>query len=257
MFEAQSGLVVDPRLDLQRLPNHIAIIMDGNGRWAKRQGTPRIMGHRSAVQAVREVVEGCAELSIPYLTLYAFSTENWMRPRAEVNALMQLLVQTIRKEIERLRDNGIRLHAIGSLQSLPDACRKELFQAMHLTRDNSHMNLTLALSYGSRQDLVQAMQNLAYEVLNGSLSPEDINAERISAQLSTSDLPDPELVIRTSGEYRLSNFMLWEIAYSELYVTSKLWPDFRRTDLWDALVDFQGRERRFGKTSEQLHDEHQ
>lgn len=252
MLNTQSGLLVDPRLDLNRLPRHVAIIMDGNGRWAKRLGNARIMGHRSAVEAVRDVVEGCAELAIPYLTLYAFSTENWLRPRAEVNALMQLLVQTIRKEIDRLLESGVRLHAIGSLQNLPETCRRELLQAMQLTRHNTHLNLTLALSYGGRQDLVQAIQHIAYEVLNGTLSPDDITPELVSGQLSTADLPDPELLIRTSGEYRVSNFMLWEIAYAELYVTSKLWPDFRRSDLWEALVDFQKRERRFGKTSEQL-----
>lgn len=251
-IKAQESVKIDPRLDLSRLPRHVAIIMDGNGRWAKRLGSQRITGHRTAVKAVREVVESAAELQIPYLTLYAFSAENWARPKAEVNALMHLLVQSIRKETDRLNESGIRLNAIGNLQQLPESCRKELLLAMRATQANSRQTLTLALSYGSRQDIAQAMQAIAYEVLNGQLNPEDITADRVSKHLSTADLPDPELLIRTSGEYRISNFLLWEIAYAEIYVTPKLWPDFRRQDFWDALIDYQARERRFGKTSEQL-----
>jgi len=227
--------------------------MDGNGRWAKRLGVQRIMGHKSAVQAVRESVESTAELGIPFLTLYAFSSENWARPKTEVNALMQLLVQTIRKEVRKLDENGIRLNAIGNINQLPKDCQKELLQAIEITKSNTHLTLTLALSYGSRQDLLQAFQLMAYEIQNGNLSLEDLSIETISSHLSTADLPDPELLIRTSGEYRISNFLLWEIAYSELYITSKMWPDFRRQDLYDAIIDYQSRERRFGKTSEQIH----
>lgn len=227
--------------------------MDGNGRWAKKHGRLRAMGHRSAVTAVRDVIEGAVEIGIPYLTLFAFSTENWRRPGAEVDALMHLLVSTIRKELKTLQDNHIRLFAIGDIAGLPPVCYRELTAAMDATRANTRMTLTLALNYGGRADVVRATQSIARSAAAGELKPEEITETLFSTKLYTHDLPEPELLIRTSGEYRISNFLLWEIAYTELYITSILWPDFRRTDLFDAIIDFQKRERRFGKTGEQLH----
>jgi undecaprenyl diphosphate synthase len=235
-----------------KLPRHIAIIMDGNGRWAKQRGKLRIFGHRNGVKAVREAAESAAELGVEFLTLYAFSTENWNRPRSEVNALMHLLVQTIHKEIKTLHDNDISLKAIGDLKSLPKPIYNELQDAIKETADHKRMSLVLALSYSSRWELTDAVQNIAQQVSDGKLKPEDINAGLISANLSTRDIPDPELLIRTSGEFRISNFLLWQIAYSELYFTNKLWPDFRKEDLYEAIVDYQKRERRFGKTSDQV-----
>lgn len=235
-----------------KLPAHIAVIMDGNGRWAKKQGAMRVFGHRSAVKAVRDVTEGCAELGIKYLTLYAFSTENWNRPQREVNALMELLVDTLAKELPTLQKNGIRLNAIGNLDQLPNRCKNRLNEVMDQTAQNNHMTLTLALSYGSRDDIRRALQRIAEEVRQGNMKPEDIQEHTLGQFLSTSDMPEPELLIRTSGEHRISNFLLWEIAYSEIYFTPVLWPDFRRTHLHEAIVDFQRRERRFGKISEQL-----
>jgi undecaprenyl diphosphate synthase len=234
------------------LPCHVAIIMDGNGRWAKSRGAERILGHHSAIKAVRDTTEGAAELGIPFLTLFAFSTENWSRPQKEVNALMTLLVDTIHKETATLMDNDIRLHAIGRLDQLPGKCQRNLEEAIARTASNRRMTLSLALSYGSRADLSDAVRRLAAEVQVGKLQPEEITEAHISQALSTAAIPDPELLIRTSGEYRISNFLLWEIAYTELYFTSKLWPDFRREDLFEAVVDFQRRERRFGKISEQI-----
>jgi undecaprenyl diphosphate synthase len=234
------------------MPRHVAIIMDGNGRWAKQRGNLRVFGHKSALKSVRDVVEGCVQIGIPYLTLYTFSTENWNRPKTEINALMQLLVSALRREANLLHENGVRLRVIGNLEALPGRCQRELQEAMALTDKNQALTLTLALSYGSRADLVQACQALARKVQLGQLKPEEIDSALVSHHLSTSFMPDPELLIRTSGEMRLSNFLLWEIAYSELYVCEKLWPDFRREDLFDAIRHYQARERRFGKTSEQL-----
>lgn len=237
------------------LPEHIAIIMDGNGRWAKQQSKLRVFGHKGGVKAVRDTVEGAAEIGLKYLTLYAFSTENWNRPQREVNALMELLVNTISKETKTLMDNNIRLEAIGDLDSLPTNCRKNLQAAIDKTSGNKHMTLVLALSYSSKQEIVAATQKIAEEITAGTLRVEDINEEKISASLSTHNIPDPELLIRTSGEYRISNFLLWQIAYSELYFTNILWPDFRRENLQTAILDYQKRERRFGKTSEQIEEE--
>jgi undecaprenyl diphosphate synthase len=240
------------QLDPNRLPAHIAIIMDGNGRWAQRQGSRRIFGHKSAITAVRDTVEAAAEMGIGYLTLFAFSTENWGRPKAEVEALMRLLIATIRSETGTLQENSVRLHAIGNLADLPARTRRQLQEGIDATAANTRMTLTLALSYGGRADILQATQQLAVEVLAGHLHPEDITEERFQNCLSTRDLPDPELIIRTSGELRISNFLLWELAYAEFYCTPTLWPDFRRADLHQAIADFQHRERRFGKTSEQI-----
>jgi undecaprenyl diphosphate synthase len=240
------------KIDLDRLPSHIAIIMDGNGRWAKQHGQLRVFGHRNGITAVREAAEAAAELGIKYLTLYAFSTENWNRPRVEVNALMQLLLQTINQEVTTLNKNNIRLHAIGDLESLPPRNRKHLQKVMDETANNSRMTLTLALSYSSRWEIVEVARKLADQIHSGQCKPEEVNQQCIEKLLSTHDMPDPELLIRTSGEMRISNFMLWQIAYAELYFTPTLWPDFRRDDLYKAILDFQCRERRFGKTSEQI-----
>lgn len=241
------------RIDLNTLPRHIAIIMDGNGRWARKKGNARIFGHRSAIQAVRETAEAAAELGVEYLTLFAFSTENWNRPKMEVDALMRLLVETIRKETHTLMENDIQLQAIGNIDQLPSKCRQELAEAMEITQHNRRMTLSLALSYGARNDLTQAMQKMAQQVLDGTIVPGEINEALVRHNLSTANVPDPELLIRTSGEYRISNFLLWEIAYAEIFFTPKLWPDFRKADLYTAILDFQGRERRFGKISEQIH----
>lgn len=240
------------RLDLEKLPGHIAIIMDGNGRWASLRGKTRVYGHKHGVTSVREAAESAAELGIQYLTLYAFSTENWMRPKLEVDALMRLLLQTINKETRTLNKNSIRLNAIGDLDSLPAAIRAKLSQTMDDTAGNTRMTLTLALSYSAHWEITRAAQTLAREVSQGIIKPEDINCDLISSRLSTYPIPDPELLIRTSGEYRISNFLLWQIAYSELFFSPKLWPDFRREDLYEAIYNYQQRERRFGKTSEQI-----
>ena len=235
------------QIDPNNLPRHIAIIMDGNGRWATRRGASRIFGHKHAVKAVRETTEACAELGVEYLTLFAFSTENWERPRSEVNGLMQLLVSTIKKETSTLTKNNIKLAAIGDLQSLPENARRELQESMDLTRDNDGMTLVLALSYSGRWEIMDAVRKMLKDVKNTSLRPEDINYDTISDYLCTKDIPDPELLIRTSGEMRISNFLLWQIAYTELYFTEILWPDFRKENLYEAIVAYQKRERRFGK----------
>jgi len=240
------------RIDLNHLPRHVAIIMDGNGRWAKKRGKPRTFGHQNGVTSVREASEAAAELGIQYLTLYAFSTENWNRPRFETQALMTLLLQTIHKETKTLNKNNIRLNAIGDLESLPARTRKQLQKAIDSTASNERMTLTLALSYSARWEIMNAIKKMGRNISEGELNPDDINQQLIESALETHDMPDPELLIRTSGEYRISNFLLWQIAYAELYFTPKLWPDFRRDDLYEALIDFQGRERRFGKTSEQI-----
>lgn len=240
------------QIDVSKLPEHVAIIMDGNGRWAKDKGKLRVFGHKNGVLAVRDTVEGAVELGIKFLTLYAFSTENWNRPKLEVYALMELLVSTISKETKTLMDNGVRLNAIGDLNSLPAKCLKQLRETILKTSENNNCTLTLALSYSSRWEITQAARLLAADVKEGKLDPSEIDEEVFASRLSTAGIPDPELMIRTSGEYRISNYLLWQLAYAELYFTPKLWPDFRRNDLYEAVIDFQKRERRFGKTSEQL-----
>ena len=235
-------------IDKNNLPKHIAITMDGNGRWAKSKGKLRIFGHNNGVKAVRDTVEGAAEIGIEYLTLYAFSTENWDRPEKEVNALMTLLVSAINKETKTLMDNNIRLSAIGDIKKLPSKAQKELQEAVAKTKDNTRMNLVLALSYSSRWEILNAVQN----IIKDGVKAEEINETTFQQYLTTKNVPDPELLIRTGGEHRISNFLLWQIAYSELYFTETLWPDFRRGDLYNAILDYQSRERRFGKTTEQL-----
>jgi len=234
------------------LPKHVAIIMDGNGRWAKEQRLPRVSGHRAGVDSVRDIVQACGQLDIPYLTLYAFSTENWKRPKSEVSVLMDLLMVYLRSEIEDLHRNNVRLSAIGQLNALPKPVQKELHSSMEKLSGNTGLNLTLALSYSGRWDIVRAVQTLALDVRRGKLSPEDITEDLFRTYLTTAELPDPDLLIRTSGEMRLSNFLLWEMAYAELHIASVFWPEFRRQHLYQALSDFFQRERRFGKTSEQL-----
>jgi undecaprenyl diphosphate synthase len=240
------------KIDKNRLPHHIAIIMDGNGRWAKEQGQDRLYGHYHGVESVRDIVEGAAELGIDYLTLYAFSTENWDRPEYEVVGLMELLVTTIRKEVESLNKNNIRLHVIGDLNMLPEYARSELQEALEITKNNKGLNLVMALSYSGRWELLNAVKNIAWEVKKNQLSIEEIDQETLQKYLCTSGFPDPELMIRTSGEYRISNFLLYQLAYAELYFTQVRWPDFRKQNLYEAIIDYQNRERRFGKTSEQL-----
>jgi undecaprenyl diphosphate synthase len=240
------------KIDLSKLPEHVAIIMDGNGRWAKQKGKSRIFGHHNGVTAVRETTEAAAEIGIKYLTLYAFSTENWNRPKNEINALMTLLVKTINKETKTLNKNNIRLLAIGDLESLPKNCYNELQDAINKTKNNTRMSLVLALSYSSKWEIVNAAKRIATEFKNGEININQIDQAMFSRYLTTGGIPDPELLIRTSGEYRISNFLLWQIAYAELYFTSKLWPDFSKDDLYEALIDYQNRERRFGKTSEQI-----
>lgn len=235
-----------------KLPRHVAIIMDGNGRWAKKHGKLRIFGHNNGVKAVRDTVEGAAEIGVEYLTLYAFSTENWNRPKFEVNALMELLISTISKETATLMKNNIRLAAIGDLTSLPKKCYKELMSAIEKTSGNTQMTLVLALSYSSRWEIVNAVKQIATKVKSGQLDIENLNDEVFSAHLCTAGMPDPELLIRTSGEERISNFLMWQISYAELCFTEKLWPDFRREDLFEAIINYQSRERRFGMTSEQV-----
>jgi len=240
------------RIDINNIPQHIAIIMDGNGRWAAQHGKARISGHEHGVEAVRSVVEGAGEIGVKHLTLYAFSTENWDRPKAEVDALMGLLVHAIEMETDSLMKNNVRLSAIGDIEAMPVPVRKQLEQCIERLSQNTGLNLNLALSYSGQWDIVNAVNKIAKDVAEHKLKPEKINNELFRSYLSTSGIPDPELLIRTSGEYRISNFLLWQIAYSELYFTSKLWPDFRKDDLFEAIVDYQNRERRFGKTSEQL-----
>ncbi len=240
------------QIDSAKLPNHLAIIMDGNGRWAKKKGMLRIFGHESGTKSVREVVETSAELGIRCLTLYAFSTENWKRPKKEVQTLMNLLVTSLKKEIKTLQDNNIKLSAIGCLEDLPKKAHRELFEVIEKTKDNTRMTLTLALSYGSREELISVIKEIAYKVKNNIISVETIDESIINRHLYTRKLPDVDLLIRTSGEQRISNFLLWQIAYAELYFTDTLWPDFKKNNLYEALISYQQRERRFGKTSEQL-----
>lgn len=239
-------------IDKDKLPRHIAIIMDGNGRWAKERGEDRVYGHHEGVVSVREIVNGCAELGVGHLTLYAFSTENWNRPKEEVNALMELLVNTIRKEAEELRKNNVRLHVIGHIESLPEVCQHELAEAMEITANNNGLNLILALSYSSRWEIVEATRKIAADLKAGKITEEEITDEKFSTYLNTAAFPDPELMIRTSGETRISNFLLYQLAYAELYFTNVHWPEFRKPNLYEAIYNYQQRERRFGKTSEQI-----
>ncbi|MCU0403364.1 MAG: isoprenyl transferase [Chitinophagaceae bacterium] len=242
-------------VDKARLPKHIAIIMDGNGRWAKEHGQDRLFGHFHGVESVRNIVEGCAELGIEYLTLYAFSTENWDRPENEVNGLMELLVDTIRKETETLNKNNIKLHVIGDRRMLGEDVNRELDESLEITSGNTGLNLIMALSYSGRWELVNAVKTIALDVESGKLHAADISQETLQKYLWTSEFPDPELMIRTSGEYRISNFLLFQLAYAELYFTNTRWPDFRKKHLYEALIDFQGRERRYGKTGDQIKQE--
>lgn len=234
------------------MPKHVAIIMDGNGRWAQRQGMKRVFGHRNGVQAVRDVVEGAAELGIESLTLYTFSTENWSRPKSEVSTLMSLLVSSLRKELKMLQDNNIKLNAIGNIDGLPEKARRELLETIEKTRQNTHLSLNLALNYGSREELIRAVKCISKRIVNNELDIEEIDEKVINNHLYTFNLPDVDFLIRTSGELRLSNFLLWQIAYAEMYFTEILWPDFRKDDFYKAIINFQMRERRFGKTSEQI-----
>lgn len=242
------------QIDLNNLPKHVAIIMDGNGRWAKQKGKARVFGHKNGVQSVREVTEAGAELGIEYMTLYAFSAENWNRPKFEVTALMTLLVSTIRKEIATLNKNQIRLQTIGNVKLLPKAAQKELAEAIESTKNNTRMTLILALSYSSKWEIIEAVKDIAKQAVNGEILIEDINEDSIKDALSTKDFPDPELMIRTSGESRISNFLLWQLAYAELFFTPIFWPDFRKKHFYEAILNFQNRERRFGMTSDQVTD---
>lgn len=240
------------KINHSNIPLHVAIVMDGNGRWAKRHGKPRVFGHRNGVKSIRETSEIAAELGIKYLTLYAFSTENWNRPALEVNALMHLLVETIKKEVSTLNKNNIRLLAIGNIDQLPEKSKKSLLKAIQETANNDRMTMILALNYSSKWELANAMQEIARLVKLGELEPEHITETTIENHLATRGIPDPEFLIRTSGECRLSNYLLWQLAYSELYFTDTLWPDFNKEEFLKAIINFQGRERRFGKTSEQI-----
>ncbi len=239
-------------IDLAKTPVHVAIIMDGNGRWAMKQGHMRLYGHNYGVESVREVLKGAKELGIKYLTLYAFSAENWNRPKEEVDGLMDLLVRTISAEVKELNEGGVRLQSIGDIAGLPESCQKELRIAEKNTAHNTDIHLILALNYGAKNEIISAVKNIALEVKEGNLKIEDINEEIFSKNLQTVTFPDPELLIRTSGECRISNFLLWQIAYTELYFTEILWPDFKKEDLYKAVLDYQNRERRFGKLSEQI-----
>ena len=239
-------------MDLNNIPQHIAVIMDGNGRWAKQRKHERIFGHQHAIEAVRQTVERCAELGVKYLTLYAFSTENWNRPKAEVEGLMTLLVKCIREETPTLQKNSIRLQTIGNTASLPEKTREELQKCIDDTAANTRMTLILALSYSSRWEIKQALRKIVDDANSHTLDKDDINEDTLGRYLTTANYPDPDLLIRTSGEYRISNFMLWQIAYTELYFTPTLWPDFRKQDLDNAIINYQSRERRFGKTGDQI-----
>lgn len=240
-------------IDTGNLPKHIAVIMDGNGRWAQNQGAARVFGHRNAIKAVREVTEGCAELGVSCLTLYAFSTENWARPEFEVRALMELLVQSIGNELPTMMKNNVKLDTIGDTASLPKSCQNQLGKAIEATRNNTGLNLILALGYSGKWDITQAARKIAEDVRNGVLLPEEINEEVVAGNLSTSSRPEVDLMLRTGGDHRISNFLLWQLAYSELYFYEDLfWPDFRREHLYEAILSYQNRERRFGKTGEQI-----
>jgi len=240
------------QLNLDKLPKHVAIIMDGNGRWAKEKGRLRVFGHNQGVESVRQVVEAAVEIGIPFLTLYAFSTENWKRPKLEVTALMEILVNAINKETKTLMKNGVRLNTIGNIDQLPSSCSRLLRKTIEKTSVNTSCTLTLALSYSSRQEIVEATKRIAKKILDGQIEMNEVDADLFANSLETADIPDPELMIRTSGEQRISNFLLWQLAYSELYFVDKLWPDFNKQDFYEAIIAYQKRERRFGLTSEQL-----
>ncbi|MFA5297621.1 MAG: isoprenyl transferase [Lutibacter sp.] len=240
------------QINTNNLPRHIAIIMDGNGRWAEIKGKPRVFGHKNGVTSVKEVIEGCREIGVNYLTLYAFSTENWNRPKLEVKTLMALLVSSLRKELKTLVKNNIKLNTIGNIENLPEKAQIELAEVVEKTKNNTSLTLTLALSYGSREEIVNVIRNISKKVVNNQFSIEEINENIINNHLYTFSLPDVDLLIRTSGEKRISNFLLWQIAYAELYFTDTLWPDFRKENLFKAIVNYQQRERRFGKTSQQI-----
>ncbi|OIV41878.1 isoprenyl transferase [Flavobacterium johnsoniae] len=239
-------------IDQSNLPKHLAIIMDGNGRWAKQQGFLRAFGHENGTKSVKKTITTCAKLGIEYLTLYAFSTENWNRPKLEVEALMKILINSLKKELVTLQENNIRLNAIGNLEKLPKSAQKELLDVIEKTKNNTRLTLTLALSYGSREELVNAVRVISDKVKNNIISIDTIDDSIINEHLYTQNLPDVDLLIRTSGEHRISNFLLWQIAYAELYFTNVLWPDFKDQDLYEAIISYQKRERRFGKTSEQI-----
>lgn len=234
------------------IPSHIAIIMDGNGRWAKKRGLPRVAGHRRGVETVREIVEACAEIGVKYLTLYTFSTENWKRPKDEVSTLMRLLLKSLKDRLDELNRNDIKLTCIGNIESLPDVVQKQLYKDIERTKNNKRMTLNLALSYSGRWELLEAIKNIYGEIVKGNLTPDNITEEIISDHLTTRNMPEPELIIRTSGEFRVSNFLLWQIAYSEFVILDVFWPDFSRAHLYDAIKQYQKRERRFGKLSEQI-----
>ena len=240
------------KIDTTNLPKHLSIIMDGNGRWAKQKGLLRAMGHENGTKSVKATIEACAKLGIEFLTLYAFSTENWNRPKLEVETLMKLLVKSLKKELQTLKDNNIKLNAIGNLEKLPKSAQKELLDVIEATKDNTRMTLTLALSYGSREEIINAVRNISHKVKNNIISIDTIDDSIINEHLYTQNLPDVDLLIRTSGEHRISNFLLWQIAYAELYFTDVLWPDFKEHHLYEAILSYQKRERRFGKTSEQI-----
>ncbi|MGL2994349.1 isoprenyl transferase [Flavobacterium sp. TSSA_36] len=239
-------------IDNTKIPNHLAIIMDGNGRWAKKQGLLRAFGHESGTKSVKKIIQACAEIGVNYLTLYAFSTENWNRPKLEVETLMRVLINSLKKEVDTLQKNNIKLNAIGNLNLLPKNAQKQLLEVINLTKDNTLMTLTLALSYGSREELTNAVRIISEKVKNNIISIDAIDDSIINQHLYTHNLPDVDLLIRTSGEHRISNFLLWQIAYAELYFTDVLWPDFKENDLHEAILSYQKRERRFGKTSEQI-----
>lgn len=253
-YLCQPSLNMDLKASINsnNIPSHVAIIMDGNGRWAKQHGEDRIFGHHEGVNSVREIVEACGEIGVKYLTLYAFSTENWNRPKDEVDALMELLVSTISLETPNLHKKGVRLQVIGDVESLPAACRAELQESIDLTAANTTVTLILALSYSSKWEITDAVRKIASQVQKGSLKPEEISSRLIEENLNTKNYPDPELMIRTSGEHRISNFLLWQLAYAEFYFTDVLWPDFRKNEFFKAILSYQQRERRFGKTSEQI-----
>ncbi|MGB1042320.1 MAG: isoprenyl transferase [Tenacibaculum sp.] len=240
------------RINLENVPNHIAIIMDGNGRWAKGKGMQRVFGHKNALTAVREAVSGATKIGTKFITLYAFSTENWNRPKLEVDALMTLLVTSLKKELPDFQKQGIRINSIGNIEQLPKKAQKTLSEVINLTKDNTTITLTFALSYGAREEIVNAIKNISKKVVNNELDIKKIDEKIINNHLYTFNLPDVDLMIRTSGEQRISNFLLWQMAYAELHFTKVLWPDFRKENLFDAIIDYQNRERRFGKTSEQI-----
>ena len=240
------------KIDKTNLPKHLAIIMDGNGRWAKKQGFLRAIGHENGTKSVKENIKSCAKIGIEYLTLYAFSTENWNRPKIEVDTLMKILIKSLKKELKTLQENNIKLNAIGNLEKLPKSAQDELLDVIEKTKNNSRMTLTLALSYGSREEIVNAVKNISDKVKNNIISIDSIDDSIINEHLYTQNLPEVDLLIRTSGEHRISNFLLWQIAYAELYFTDILWPDFKEQDLYEAIISYQKRERRFGKTSEQI-----